>query len=462
MRKLVLLALLLPVLQHCVHAQTLAGGGHHTHFICTDSTAWSCGSNSVGQLGIGLSYDWNAPFAVDLEDPVVGVDASNFHTLFLMADGTVRATGSNFNGELGDGTNLNHYSPLPVLGLTGVVDVAAGEGFSVFLKGDGTVWACGNGGALGTGDNLPSNVPVQSLTPPNITAIAAGYYHTLYLCGDGTVWSTGANTLGGELGTGSAVQQNFPTPVQVIIGTDVVAMEAGNCFSLFLKANGDVWACGQNGGVFGTGTTQTGNPTPIPIISTGDVRAISAGANHSLFLRNDSTVWSTGLNTSGQLGDGTGQFSDTLVQVLIPADVIRIASGSTHALFVRADASIWGCGSDNSGELGNGAPALSSPVPVLMIEPCDLSLEVAAGEQEQPVKVWPCPAQDIVHIRGGFDPGHVVHVRVIDATGRIVNVQDQTLRDGELQLDLRAYTPGLYSIALQQDKRTVWRNLIKE
>jgi len=61
--------------------------------------------------------------------------------------------------------------------------------------------------------------------------IFAGYSHSLALKSDGTVWAWGSNTYG-QLGDGTTTHRN--TPVHVSGLTDIIAITAGNDYSLAL------------------------------------------------------------------------------------------------------------------------------------------------------------------------------------------------------------------------------------
>lgn len=132
-----------------------------------------------------------------------------------------------------------------------------------------------------------------------VTAIAAGGEHSVFLKADGTVWATGRNNYG-QLGNNSTTDRT--TLVQVLSGAAAIA--TGSSHSLFLKTDGTVWATGRNTyGQLGDGTT-TSRSTPVQVLS--GVKAIAASEGHSLFLKIDGTVWATGKNGGGQLGDGMG------------------------------------------------------------------------------------------------------------------------------------------------------------
>src|SRR6185312_277666 len=107
-------------------------------------------------------------------------------------------------------------------GIAGVVQVSAGYYHSVARKGDGTVWTWGLNylGRLGTGPDVgDALVPAQVTALANVVGISAGGGHTLALRADGTVWAWGENTYG-QLGDGTTTARFFP--VQVPGLTDVV------------------------------------------------------------------------------------------------------------------------------------------------------------------------------------------------------------------------------------------------
>ena len=123
----------------------------------------------------------------------------------------------------------------------------------------------------------------------------------------------GQNTYG-QLGDGSTTDRSS-SPVQVVdsLGnplSGVVGSSTGPNYTVYLKSDGTVWAVGMNSyGQLGDGTqTPRSNPEPV-LDSSGNalsgVVGVSAGGEHTVFLKADGTVWATGYNAFGQLGDGT-------------------------------------------------------------------------------------------------------------------------------------------------------------
>ena len=93
-------------------------------------------------------------------------------------------------------------------------------------------------------------------------------------------------------------------------------IELGGYFSMILKTDGTLWACGENyDGQLGDGTT-TDRKTPIKVMS--DVAQVSAGYDHSMILKTDGTLWACGYNKYGQLGDGTTTDRTSFVKIAEP------------------------------------------------------------------------------------------------------------------------------------------------
>ena len=175
------------------------------------------------------------------------------------------------------------------------VAISAGYGFSLALKADSTVVGCGDntyGEATGVpGASTPGTVALSGQPLTNVVAISAGDDFSLALRADSTVVGWGNNTAGQATGvptTASAAPQQVTIPGL----TNVVAIAAGLDFSLALKADGTVVGWGDN--AFGQAT---GVPNPVgtglsfgsgTVFLSGQVLthavAISAGDVYSLFL----------------------------------------------------------------------------------------------------------------------------------------------------------------------------------
>jgi len=228
-----------------------------------------------------------------------------------------------------------------------VTKIAAGISRSLLLKSDGTLWTVGYVGPLEMeadgGTNNKTNQPPQppQLVASNVTAMAAGGYHTLFLKSDGSLWAKGANQFGqlGDGTYGTFEQTNGP---EQIVGSNIIAIVAGNQFSLFLKRNGSLWGMGWNSdGQLGDGTSgayaQTNRPEQIVA---SNVTAIAAGESHSLFVKRDGSLWAMGDNTSGELGDNLLNNTNRTEQILGPYNRIipqLLSASNIHLCFVGID-----------------------------------------------------------------------------------------------------------------------------
>lgn len=292
--------------------------------------------------------------------------------------GQVYGSGYNGYGELGDGTstNVHTFAANPFLP-PDVVAAAPGYDSSLELLADGTIEAQGyNGyGELALGNTEAEGyAPVAVPGVSNVTAIAAGAYHHLALLSNGTVIAWGYNRYG-ELGNGTADTTGCDcsdTPVRVKgvggvgVLSNVVAIAAGEYFSLALLQNGTVVAWGQNAsGELGDETTGESD-VPIQVKGVGGVGvlssvvAISADGYSAIALLSNSTVTAWGDGTTGQLGNETTTTSDVPVQVKgvggtgTLSSVAAIAGGLYFNLALLSSGTVvsWG-GNDNS-ELGDG------------------------------------------------------------------------------------------------------------
>ena len=198
-----------------------------------------------------------------------------------------------------------------------------------------------------------SSVP-NGLT--NVVAVAAGEYYSLALKANGTVIAWGDNNWG---------KTSVPTDL-----TNAVAIAAGYNHSLALKADGTVVAWGDN--TFGQCT--------VPANLTNAV-AIASGEEHSLALKSDGIVVAWGWNGWGQCSltngltnavaiDASYEYSlalkadGTVVasgyslydQCNVPADltnVVTIAAGGYQGLALKADGTVVAWGENPYGDQGS-------------------------------------------------------------------------------------------------------------
>jgi alpha-tubulin suppressor-like RCC1 family protein len=302
------------------------------------------------------------------------------------ADNRVVAWGYNYPGRLGDGTTTSRSVPTAVKStgvLAGktVIAVSAGEDHSLALCSDGTIaaWGDNGDGELGNNNTTDSNVPVQVnqtgvLAAKTVIAISAGNSFSLALCSDGTMaaWGSGAS---GQLGNNITASSYVPSPVNVsgaLLGKSVVQISAGGTHVLALCSDGTLAAWGSNSnGQFGNNST-AGSPVPIIVPQTGALSgklltSIAAGDTYSLVCASDQAlIWGY---SSGTLGNGGA--TTTLIPVAVNntgilsgQTVVAVAAGDVHCLVLCADGTLASWGNNNNGELGNNSTTSISNVPV--------------------------------------------------------------------------------------------------
>ncbi|HEV3292287.1 MAG TPA: hypothetical protein VG123_25200, partial [Streptosporangiaceae bacterium] len=187
----------------------------------------------------------------------------------------------------------------------------------------------GAGGLLGDGTTTSRSRYVDIGFGSNVVQVAAGWYlrfgHGLEARADGTVWAWGDNRFG-QLGDGTTTTRLAPVQVTGLTGVTQVAASCDH--SLALRSDGTVWAWGGNGaGELGRGTVTDHEVTAAPVIGLTGVTKIAAGCEFSLALRSDGTLWAWGYNNVGQLGIGSTASSAVPVKITGVSQVTAIAAG---------------------------------------------------------------------------------------------------------------------------------------
>lgn len=196
----------------------------------------------------------------------------------------------------------------------------------------------------GWGRNDYGQASWQAFAAPNISKVAAGGHCTFFIRADGSLWAMGNNNFG-QLGDGTTTTRSGPLQ----IATGVSQVSTGGQHTLFVKTDGTLWAMGNNQyGQLGD-TTIINRLTPVQV-ATG-VSQAACGSGHSLFLKTDQTLWAMGYNGDGRLGDTTTIQRPTPVQVA--TNVTQISAGAAHCLYVKSDATLWAMGANNYGQLGD-------------------------------------------------------------------------------------------------------------
>ncbi len=361
---------------------TVVAAGFSSYALQGDGSLWVWGDNSLGQLGDGSLTSRAEPFKLPApQDPqgnpsngfFTAIAASGEHTLALQADGSLWATGFNLFGQLGNGSLLDRTGLVKIGSDSGWVSIAAGETHSAAIRSDGSLWTWGanDQGQLGNGSALPG---ANVTTPAQIAGtgsdnhwvgLSAGMLHTLALKRDGTLWTWGLNS-NGQLGNGNTAIRNVPTRITApaAVASDIVAIAAGELHSLALKANGQLYAWGDNAlGQFGNGATPSSLLAVAAQSNSYSWISTEPGRLFTAAIRSNGTLWSWGSNASGQLGIGSLLDSSVPTQVASSSVWRSVTGGTNHAVALAADGTLWAWGSDATGQLGNGTATATATVP---------------------------------------------------------------------------------------------------
>jgi alpha-tubulin suppressor-like RCC1 family protein len=275
------------------NALAIAAGKNHSLALESDGTVVGWGDDYFGESK-GLKTDGHV-----LRN-VVAIAAGENHSLALKSDGTVAAFGDNQHGQAAvpvgatnvtaiaagwigsmalkkDGAIVGWGQVNVPMGLSNVVAIAATSAFyghDLALKKDGVVieWV-----ARGVNGDIDIKSGLS-----NVVAIAAGANHSLALKEDGTVFGWGDNSKGQATGIPTKEAPYSSSGLVAVRGrtlNDVIAIAAGNEFSLALKKNGTVIAWGRND------FHQTDVPAGL-----SNVVAISAGDNFCLAITTNHAV----------------------------------------------------------------------------------------------------------------------------------------------------------------------------
>jgi alpha-tubulin suppressor-like RCC1 family protein len=178
-------------------------------------------------------------------------------------------------------------------------------------------------------------------------ALAAGCIHTLGLKADGSVWAWGNNnsqnggTNANQLGDGTATHRS--SPVSVIGAHSFIKIRA-NRMSLGLKADGSAWAWGPNAsGQLGDNTTDN-KSSPVSVAGAHNFFDLSAGDRHCLGWKLDGSAWGWGNNTAEDASGGGAQLGDnTTTTRSSPVSVVGVdfPSVRTISTIVAGDSWYW-------------------------------------------------------------------------------------------------------------------------
>jgi alpha-tubulin suppressor-like RCC1 family protein len=281
----------------------VAVGYNHALGIDDNDSLWAWGSNLYGAMGDGTRIDRHTP--VKIATGIAAAVAGKTESVMLKADGSVWQWGD----SIGHRNDPDAPIIAPQLKDVGYIGITAGYTHFVGIKSDKSAWAWGSNGTCQLGNGgacMSTETPVK--VGEGFVAVAAGQHHSVGLKENGELWGWGDNE-DGQLGVGPAI---IRTPVK--IGTGFTQIAAGALFTVARKTNGEL---------VGFGRFFNSDCQPLlrcdPVLLGADFNGMAGGHKHLLLLKADGTVYARGQNYSGELGDGTFVNRRSLALVVNPA-----------------------------------------------------------------------------------------------------------------------------------------------
>ena len=319
---------------------------------------YSCGNNVHGELGLGDTNKRSTftQVTTNINNDVKQIVCGEQHAYIVKKDGSLWATGNNYSNRLGVNTNggiIKTFTQVTTNINNDVKQVACGDYHTFILKNDGSLWSCGSNGSyslLGLGDTSTEYYSTFTKVTDDVNDVVCGQFYTIIIKKDGTVWACGDNSKG-QLGLGDTNTRTSFTQVTTGV-SDAKQISCGNAHTFMLKNDGSLWACGDNSkGQLGLGDTNT--RTSFTQVTTG-VKYVACGSQFTFIIKNDGSLWACGDNTYTPLGLGATDQKNSFIQVTTINDVKYVSCGKYNAFVIKNDGSLWACGQNGYGQLGLG------------------------------------------------------------------------------------------------------------
>ena len=399
-------------------------GYNHYLGLTSDGEVYAWGSNSYGQLGNGNNTSSSTAVKVVTPDGksnmtnIVDISAGDSYSILADKDGKVYTFG--YYGDYRTANTVHSNKPVEIQDLYKTELVAASEGgHTAIVDWDGNVYTVGlnDYGQLGLKDTTTRSKFEKigeleiSCEPARITlnvgeskeislALSSSFNLKNNKQASGEVNKTIENetiaSLAGNTVTGNAIGktminatyegvigtlnteiQKFNKNVEVEVlpkdGKVTPKVEAGDGFTVELKADGTVWSHGQNQyGQLGVGDTNSYNePQKVKIIKNtiknedgskteieDTIKDISVGNYHVLALSETGKVYAWGYGEKGQLGTGSGYSNEEPVVVKDIyrkqlQDIVKVEAGENVSFAITSKGKVyaWGNGYSSRAQL---------------------------------------------------------------------------------------------------------------
>jgi alpha-tubulin suppressor-like RCC1 family protein len=226
----------------------VAAGSEYVLAIKENGTLWSWGWNSFGQLGNGTSAEAaiNIPVQVGTDTTWQFITAGHVHALAIKKDSTLWSWGDGSDGQLA--RSGNRTIPMQV-GTSKWIDASASGEHSAGIKADSTLYLWGNNLYSQSG-NSNINAPYSGGAGSKWIDVDCGYDHTVALRKDQTLWGIGRAGQGqladsvsyaGGMNANSLVKLGGPSSTATW-----KKASAGTYSTHLISTDGTLYSCGDS------------------------------------------------------------------------------------------------------------------------------------------------------------------------------------------------------------------------
>ena len=335
--------------------------GQHVCALRHDKTVACWGNNGDGQIGNDSKSTVRKPVVVAGLSNVKMLALGYSHTCALREDGALYCWGYNNYGQCGTGTASSTDLTKPTLAakVPALSAVWAGYYTTCGLTQTGAImcWGYGSGGERGDGTTTSTGatpVTVQGLPKAEIIAVDAQYRRWCALTSAGDLYCWGYN------GTGDV---NDSTTSYITKAT-----KRGNVSSVSMIGGGSGTMCGMQpskahvvcwgdggDGELGHGASPSSTITPQVVKGlTSQPVQIGGGDDHTLYLGANGKVYAAGDAYYYQLGDGSSTDKSTVVQAtLFKGTYVAVRGAYNTTCALGADGEVYCVGYNYYGTVGS-------------------------------------------------------------------------------------------------------------
>lgn len=333
--------------------ERISAGSLYSLATKSDNTLYSFGSNANGRTAQGATGgNTLVPTQVGVDEDWIFVFAAGTFAFAIKEDFSFYSWGANANAQTG-----RDFIPGQTLDWVRIGEekdwkkISAGSDHFALLKTNGTIWSCGANGAgqCGVGNTVFVDILTQEvLENETWVDIEAKRNSTFAIRANSSLWGVGNNS-NGLLGINSTTAVSTFTQ-ENSLATDWAKAFPGGVQSLAIKKDGSLWGAGTR---VNFGLSAGDQLTFVSVSSLKHVWA-NCGNNHTHIIRADGSLWACGNNTAGKLGNGNTTNQTSFVQIGSRLDHIKVGSYNENSVAMYANSSVAICGNSSNGKNADG------------------------------------------------------------------------------------------------------------